>query len=147
MRPSIHATRPRDLRDDAIHTLVRYGVNDQGSSPLIMTEVRHAGGAIRATSGDASPIGHRDVDYVLSLVAVTPTPETQQAVAAHVAAFKADLAPALDGVYMNFLDGDETRTCTKDAYAQAHFQKLMQLKARYDPQDRFCHSFNIPVAA
>ena len=37
------------------------------------------------------------------------------------------------------------RAFTKDAYAQAPFQKPVQLKAQYDPQDCFCHNINIPV--
>jgi len=136
----------RALTDDGIDALVRYGLNQQGSSPLIMTEVRHAGGAIRNVSPTSSPIGHRDANFVLCLVAATPTAEITHQVARYMAAFKTELAPELDGVYMNFLDGDETQARTKDAYAVEQYQQLMRLKAKYDPADRFSHSFNIPRA-
>lgn len=136
----------RELSDEAIETLVHYGVGDGRPSPLSMAEVRHAGGAMRNQTSATSPIGHRDAAYVLSLVAVTPTPEVYGQVARYMAEFKAELSPALDGVYMNFLDGDETRERTKDAYALENYERLMRLKTKYDPQERLCHSFNIPAA-
>ena len=136
----------RTLSDDAIDALVRFGVNRDGSSPLIMTEVRHAGGAMRTVTEDASPIGHRDAEFVLSLVAMTPTPASQAAAAQYVRDLKRALAPVRAGVYMNFLDAEETQEQTADAYAAAAFDRLARVKAQYDPADRLCHGFNIPTA-
>lgn len=46
---------------------------------------------------------------------------------------------------MNFLDADETQQQTRDAYTATAYDRLARVKAMYDPEDRFCHGFNIPV--
>ena len=46
---------------------------------------------------------------------------------------------------INFLDAEETQQQTRDAYSAAGYDRLAQVKAMYDPEDRFCHGFNIPV--
>lgn len=136
----------RELSDAAIDTIVRYGVSVAGSSPLIMTEVRHTGGAMSHVTAEESPIGHRDASHVLCLVAATPTPEAFHAASDYAGRFKTELRLALDGVYMNFLEGEEARTRTKEAYATESYNRLRELKAKYDVQDRFCHSFDIHPA-
>jgi FAD/FMN-containing dehydrogenase len=136
----------RALTDEAIETLVEYAFAD-GSSPLIMTEVRHTGGAIGRVRSTESPIGHRDAAHVLCLVAATPTPALFQAAAAYAQQFKQALQPVLDGVYMNFLEGEEARTRTKEAYMLGNYIWLRQLKQKYDAGDRFCHSFDIQPLA
>jgi FAD/FMN-containing dehydrogenase len=136
----------RALTDEAIDTLVRYGVSQAGSSPLTMTEVRHTGGAISRVTSAESPIGHRAAAHVLCMVAVTPTLEAQQGAAAYMAQVKAELQPVLDGVYMNFIEGEEARARTKEAYTLENYLWLRKLKAKYDPQDRFSHSFAVRPA-
>ena len=60
-------------------------------------------------------------------------------------AFKAALNQHLTGrTYINFLGGEEKWARTKDAFSPETYQKLMVLKAKHDPQNRFRYSFNIP---
>lgn len=136
----------RELSDAAIETLVSYGVSHHGSSPLIMTEVRHTGGALSRVTSAESPIGHRDAAHVLCLVAATPTADAFRMTHEYATRFKAELQPVLDGVYMNFIEGDEARHRTKDAYSLENYYWLRKLKAKYDATDRFCHSFAIRPA-
>jgi len=136
----------RDLDDETIDTLLSYAISDQGSSPLTITEVRHCGGAIARVAPDAAAFGHRDAPLVLSLIGMAPTPERQQVMLEYMAEFKQALAPHLDGVYMNFVGGDEARARTTEAYSDAAFRRLMDIKARYDPENIFRHSYDIPPA-
>ena len=99
-----------------------------------------------ASARRRAPSADRDAPYVLSLVAVTPTAAIYSQVSRFISDFKSALAPVLDGVYMNFLEGGEALRHTRDAYSHENYRTLMELKAKYDPENRFCHSFNIQPA-
>ena len=65
----------------------------------------------------------------------------------YTAQIKARLQPGLTGgVYMNFLEGEESQERVKDGYAPEAFQRLIELKAAYDPDHRLRSGFNIPSA-
>ncbi len=135
-----------DLDDEAIDTILRYAVASNGS-PLTVTEVRHAGGAIGRVAPDANAFGHRDAPLVLSLIGMAPTPERKARMEQYMAEFKQALAPHLAGVYMNFLGGAEARARTQDAYSEATYRRLMAIKARYDPDNVFRYAFAIDPSA
>lgn len=139
----------RDLDDDTIQTLIAQTFVTGGPPPLLKTEVRHAGGAIARAAGD-NPYSHREAQLALQMVGMAPSPEAKQGVLAHIAAFKAALAPHLTGgVYLNFLEGDEARARTRDAYDPAAYQRLTTLKAQFDPDNRlrFAHDLTPDAAA
>ncbi len=146
---SAHSTGAwlRDLNDDVIDILIRYGVSVNGSSPITKTEIRHAGGAIARVDPQASAYGHRDSELILNLISTIPTAEARERVAHYTADFKNALQAHLTGgVYMNFLSGEEARKRTRDAYTPEAYARLAALKARYDPDDRFRFSFDIAHA-
>jgi hypothetical protein len=134
----------RALTDEAIETIIRYAVSNNGSSPLTIAEIRHAGGAIsRVQPGSA--YGNRDAALVLHLISTAPTAERFQFVERYTDEFKRELQTvATGGVYINFLMGTEKWARTKDAYSTENYRRLMTVKAQYDPQNLFDHSFNIP---
>lgn len=138
----------RDLSDETIDIVVRYALSVNGSSPITKTEIRHAGGAITRVNAQAAAYGNRDSELILNLISVIPTSEARQRVEQYNAAFKRELQPHLTGgVYMNFLDGQEARARTKDAYAPEAYDRLVALKARLDPENRFRFSFDIAPGA
>lgn len=138
----------RELSDEAIDTIVSRAVSVNGSSPLNVTEFRHAGGAIARVAPEAAAYGNRDGKFLMQIVTVTPTPEAWAAVRDYAEQFRAELKPALTGkVYMNFTEGDERRERTRDGFSEANFARLQALKARYDAANRFDHAFDIPPAA
>ena len=58
------------------------------------------------------------------------------------------IGPALTGgVYMNFLEGQEAHARTRQGYTAETFERLTAVKAKYDPQNRFGYSYNIPPKA
>ncbi len=138
----------RELSDDAITALIEYGVARPGVPGVVFAEVRHIGGAVARADRRASAFGGRDAELLLSVIGVTPTAEARRQVAAHVAQLKRAMSASLTGsVYMNFLDGDESRARTADAYRPEDYQRLQRLKIQYDPHNRLSFSFNIPPAA
>lgn len=135
-----------DLSDDAVDTILRYVLPAGGPPKLISLEVRHFGGAIARVPAENNAFSHRHAPFVMHMVGVTPTPEAEADLAGHIAAFKQAFAPhLLDGVYMNFLDGEESRARTHSAYEADKFARLQALKAKHDPQNLFRSGFDLRV--
>jgi FAD/FMN-containing dehydrogenase len=136
------------LSDDAIDAIVDHAVITDGSVPLIFAEVRHAGGAIRRVPAQAAAFGNRDAELVLSVVGVTPFPGAQELLEAHGQSLKDALQPVLTGgVYMNFLEGEESRRRIRDGLAQGAYDRLAKLKAQVDPENVLRYGFNVVPAS
>jgi FAD/FMN-containing dehydrogenase len=134
----------RDLSDETADILLRYVLPQSGPPPLMFAEVRHAGGAIAKADPHSAAYGNRDAMHSLQVVGVTPTPEIHATVSQHVAQLKSELASHLHGgVYLNFLEGEEARSRTQQGYLPETYARLRALKTKYDPQNRFSHSYDI----
>jgi len=137
----------RELSDAAIDTLVRFGHVERGPNTLLATEVRHAGGAISRVPPDSTAYSNRDASLSLQLIAITPTPEAYQHARHYIDDLQHTLRPALTGgVYLNFLEGEESQQRTRDGFSTATYHRLAQLKAKYDPDNRLRSGFAIPPA-
>ncbi|MCC7446051.1 MAG: FAD-binding oxidoreductase [Anaerolineae bacterium] len=134
----------REMSDEAIDTLIQYGIG----TPITMIEIRHAGGAITRINRQANPYSNRDAVLLMHAAAAAPTRELHERLNVYMTQLMNALQPALTGgVFLNFLNGKEARARTKDAYTAENYQRLQAIKARYDPENRFRHSFDIsPVA-
>jgi Berberine and berberine like len=78
-----------------------------------------------------------------ALGAVYERPEETPAHQAWVTRFAADLADGTTGVYVGFL-GDEGPARVHEAYPGATWDRLVEVKDRYDPTNLFRHNQNIP---
>lgn len=137
----------RDLSDEAIEVLIRFGAGRDGTSPITVTEVRHAGGAITRVDPNLNAYSHRHEQFLLQIIGLTPTIEAHRHLQQYIQQFKTDLAPYLTGnVYMNFLEGEESQERIHDAYTKGAYQKLREIKRKHDQRNRFRYSFNIPPA-
>ncbi len=143
--PSEHSNELLDeLSDGAIDVIVRFMTDDQ--SPLMFTELRHAGGAIARVHAEANAIGNRDALLYMQMSGLALTPEMRTAVETGIQRYKDALQPYLRGnVYLNFLAGEEARRRAKDGYLPQTYERLVALKAKYDPQNLFRYSFQIAV--
>jgi FAD/FMN-containing dehydrogenase len=80
----------------------------------------------------------------MQVVAAAPTPEVHAAVKEHVAQMKRSLGDHLHGgVYLNFVEGAEARESAKKGYSAEAYEQLQRLKEKYDPRNRFNHSYRI----
>jgi FAD/FMN-containing dehydrogenase len=137
-----------DISDETIDILLRYSTAEQGPPPLIMSEVRHAGGAISRAAAEATAYGNRDKELIWNMVAMTPTPEMKAQAEAHIRRFKDALAPHMTGgVYMNFLDWREAAELVRRGFSPESFARLEALKAKYDPQNLLAHGIPIGPSA
>jgi hypothetical protein len=134
----------RELSEAAIDTLVRYGTLQVERAPLVVTEVRHAGGAIKHVDPQETAYSQREAELALSLIGMTPTPETGALLSSYMARLMQELAPVMTGgVYLNFVEGTESRARSRDGFTPEAYQRLAALKAQYDPENLFDFSFDL----
>jgi hypothetical protein len=134
----------QDLSAEAADTLIQYTVPRNGPPVLMFIEVRHAGGAIAAVDPRSAAYGNREALFGLLAVAAVPTPQIHAGVSQYITQLKLELKPHLHGgVYMNFLEGDEARKFTRQGFSTDAFSRLEMVKAKYDPQNLFNHSYDI----
>lgn len=133
-----------DLGDGAIETTIRY----IGSLPSPHCEVffGQIGGATMRPSADSAAYPHRNAMYVCNVHGRWDTPAEDRACIDWARGFFRDTAPhATGGVYVNFLTEDESER-VKAAYG-ANYQRLADIKKKYDPQNLFRVNQNIRPAA
>jgi hypothetical protein len=112
-------------------------------SPVLMFEIRHL-----ATPGAEHRLAPDDVAFSAYAVGITPAPEIKTAVEREMDKFGAALADyASSHVLLNFLgDGDVGEYRTRAAYTEADYLRLQEIKATYDPRNRFRFNHNIAPA-
>ncbi len=133
-----------ELSDEAIATLVHHVVPIDGPSPVVLAEVRHAGGAIARIDAQTSAYGNRDASLLLQMIGITPTAEAHSSLSQYIASIKAQLEPDMTGgVYMNFLEGEESQKQVKDGFSPEAYDRLAAIKAAYDPNNYLRSGFNI----
>jgi FAD/FMN-containing dehydrogenase len=107
-------------------------------------QLRVLGGAYGRVPNDATAFPHRDRKVMVNVAAMYVDPAEREA---HEA-WAAELAGALgkDGVgYVGFL-GEEAPESLRDAYPNGAWERLRELKGRYDPDNLFHLNHNIPPA-
>jgi FAD/FMN-containing dehydrogenase len=131
------------LQDDAIDVLVRLSGADSGT-PLLLTEVRHLGGALGRPDPDGGALSHLDAAYVAFSLGMPMTPELGEAIAGRLDALDEALAPwAAEGGYFNFAE----RPCDADAILPPDVcARLGEVKRRYDPDRVFRANHELALA-
>jgi FAD/FMN-containing dehydrogenase len=94
---------------------------------------------------DATAFNGRSAGFTFNITAVTEGPDGFDAARDWVRSFWSALEPHHTSVYVNFLmeEGPER---IREAYGAAKFERLQALKRRYDPDNRFRLTQNIPPA-
>ena len=109
-------------------------------NPLSELHVHHLGGAFGRVPADATAFAARDRDYIVNLVARTPTAEGFDTVRGWARATTDALSSA---AYVNFT-GEGSADRVHASYPPATYQRLVSVKDRYDPDNLFCLNQNIP---
>lgn len=131
------------LSDDALTVLTRHATDV--SSPLIFSELRHAGGALARSQ--ASAIGNRQASFYLQIGGRAFSPAGLAALEEAMQRYKNDLRPYLSGGgYLNFMGGPEASRRLGDAYQAQDYQRLLALKATYDPENLFRYSYQLTAS-
>jgi FAD/FMN-containing dehydrogenase len=129
-----------DLPAAAIETMVETFVG----SPLLHVEVRHLGGALRSGSPDHGCLATVDQPFILFTFGFVPDAQMQAAVDQHVEQVIDKLASWDSGRrYLNFT---ESRVDSRLLFPEESYDRLRELRARYDPRGMFVANHPIPPA-
>jgi FAD/FMN-containing dehydrogenase len=117
----------------------------KSTAMLKAVQLRVLGGAAGRVADDATAFAHRDRRLFVNVAAMFADGAEQDA----QDAWAADLAAALgrdgSGGYVGFL-GEEDEATIRAAYPGATWDRLRELKRRYDPENVFRVNHNIPPA-
>ena len=95
---------------------------------------------------DATAYVGRDVDHNIIVDAAWLSDQDDTVGAADTAwarGFLTALQPHRAGVYVNFLDSDDDTSRVRDAYGDDTYERLAEVKAKYDPENVFHNNQNI----
>jgi hypothetical protein len=133
----------RDLPDDAIDAFAALA-GPESQSPLLLTELRHVGGALGREDENGGALSHLDAGYVMFGIGLPMTPELGQAIEAHLDRFDEAMQPwAAEGGYFNFAE----RPCDTDAILPPETcARLADVKRRYDPDNMIVSNHAVAIA-
>jgi len=115
-------------------------------APIRVTQLRVLGGAMARVPADATAFAHRNSRIMANVAAFYEGPEDRPARQAWVDEFAAALLQEDGGAYVGFL-ADEGQTRVQQAYPEATWRRLAEVKRRYDPDNLFRRNHNVPPAA
>jgi FAD/FMN-containing dehydrogenase len=131
--------------DAAIETLVEHAAAQAWVGTA--ADLHHMGGAFGRVSEDATAFPSRAADFWLNIYGFWADAAHDAARIAWVKGFSDAMRPhAMAGEYVNFLGRDEGDPAAKAlaAYGPGKLARLVAVKRRYDPENRFRVNHNIP---
>jgi FAD/FMN-containing dehydrogenase len=139
-----HSELLSDLTPTVIDTVLELA-GPLARSPLVMFEVRQLGGALSVSSDALSPMAHSRARFSVNAIGVSFDPAQTEAVHSHLHRVADLLGPLATGEnYVNFLDLDgATPERIRSAYSRADFERLVSIKASYDPRNAFRFNRNL----
>jgi hypothetical protein len=131
-----------ELRNDLIDVLAEHAFSC--SSPRSYVAMFHLKGAVSRVAGGATAFGNRQASHAITLDSVwRPGEEFGERDTAWTRKFFAALSRYREGVYVNFLGGDEEPDRVREAYGDSVYDRLVRVKTAYDPDNVFHHNQNI----
>jgi FAD binding domain len=95
----------RELPDEAIEAFVSVAGPNSGS-PLLLSELRHLGGALERPAGSGGALSHLNASFAMYSIGMPMTPELGEAIPPHLSKIDAAMRPwAANGGYYNFIEG------------------------------------------
>jgi FAD/FMN-containing dehydrogenase len=123
-------------------TILEHVASSTGT--MAVTQLRVLGGAMARVAPDATAFAHRDRRIMAGVAAIFEDVEEKPVHQAWVDGFVAALDPA-PGAYVNFLS-DEGEARVREAYPGPTWDRLREIKRRYDPTNLFRLNQNVPPA-
>jgi FAD/FMN-containing dehydrogenase len=133
------------LGDAAIGTMVEHA--SAITSLFSSIPVFSFGGAVARVAPEDTAFAHRDAAHDINILAswAPDDPDAGRHVD-WVRSFHAALEPESVGVYVNFTS-DDVATSGRRAYSDEQWERLVQVKGTYDPQNLFNANANVPPPA
>ena len=130
----------KEFTDEAIAAHVQHGPN----APTVSSTMHlyPINGACQDVAADATSFGHRDANFAMVVLAASDDPANDAAHTKWVRDYSDAVAPHSEpGGYINFMDDDD-RGRVRDNYG-ANYDRLVEIKRRYDPDNLFRINQNI----
>jgi len=155
--PSIYPPEDPDYRPKAANRTFFLDRVDLETAALIVerltasdatmrvTQLRAFGGAMARVPADATAFAHRGSRIMATVAAFYDGPDDQLVRERWVTDFHRDLQQDDTGAYVNFV-GDEGEERIRAAYPGATWDRLREVKRRYDPENVFRRNQNVPPA-
>ena len=112
---------------------------------MAAAQFRVLGGAMARVPADATAFAHRSSKIMVNVAALFESLDDRPKYEEWVQAFADDLHQEDNGAYVNFLE-DEGEERIRAAYPGATWDRLREIKKRYDPDNLFRLNQNIPPA-
>ncbi len=116
------------------------------TAPMAVAQLRVLGGAMARVPVAATAFAHRERRIMVALGAVYERAEEGPQHEAWVSAFAEALRDGTPGVYVNFV-GEEGEARVREAYPGDTWDRLAEVKRRYDPTNLFRLNQNIQPEA
>ena len=118
---------------------------EASDAAMRVAQLRVLGGAMARVPDDATAFAHRDSRIMVNVASFYEGPDDMPMRQAWVDGFASDLRQGDDGAYVNFL-AEEGPERVRAAYPGRTWDRLAEIKARYDPDNLFRLNQNIPPA-
>jgi len=112
---------------------------------MAVAQIRVLGGAMARVPADATAFAHRTSRIMVNVAALYEQVEDRPRYEDWVSEFADMIRQDDTGAYVNFLE-DEGEARVRDAYPGATWDRLVEIKGRYDPTNLFRLNQNIPPA-
>ncbi|HET9782839.1 MAG TPA: FAD-binding oxidoreductase, partial [Candidatus Dormibacteraeota bacterium] len=135
----------QELTNEGIDLVVEHA--NRMASPLSQFHIHHLGGAMRQPpAGAGSAFAHRDAGFIYNVIGMWSDPsENDRHIGWTRETFHAMRAVSTGHAYVNFM-GEEGADRIRAAYGD-NYERLAQVKARWDPDNVFRLNQNIQPAA
>ncbi|MGZ4352971.1 MAG: FAD-binding oxidoreductase [Gaiellaceae bacterium] len=141
-------TVARSLFVDAVDAAVAGSILDRlraSSAQMSVAQIRVLGGAAARVPNEATAYAHRQRRIMVNVAALYARPDEAAVHESWAGETAASLRRGEDRVYVNFL-GDEGPERVRAAYPGSTWERLREVKRRYDPDNLFRLNHNIPPA-
>jgi FAD/FMN-containing dehydrogenase len=131
------------LNDDAIDRIIARG--HSRPSPWALIAFWKLGGAVNRVASSETALGVRDANYLYSLdTSWTDRADDERAIAWTRDAWSELKAYSNGGAYLNFPgQGEEGEALLRASYGDANYDRLVEIKTKYDPTNMFRLNQNI----
>jgi FAD/FMN-containing dehydrogenase len=129
-----------ELTEEAVDAFVNVAGPDSGS-PLLLAELRHAGGALSTPAAEGGALARIDAAFVLEAIGVPMDPALVDPIDRHLDVVCDAVARwATGGCYLNF---SERRAPVDALYPEDVRRRLSDAKGRWDPDGLFRASYTL----
>jgi FAD/FMN-containing dehydrogenase len=112
------------------------------SSNFKVAQIRALGGAVSRVPNEATAYGHRQRKFMINIAALVENSEQVAAHADWIKRFEAALQRGPESAYVGFV-GDEGKARIRAAYPGKIWDRLVDVKRRYDPDNVFRLNQNV----